>query len=73
MLTESSTQGVDLALRFLVQPGDAVVVDDPSYFRLLPLLKAHRVNVVAVTAHARGAGRRRRSPTSFRPMRRVSI
>ncbi|MGO4872009.1 MAG: PLP-dependent aminotransferase family protein [Roseiarcus sp.] len=49
VLTESSTQGVDLALRFLVQPGDAVVVDDPSYFRLLPLLKAHRVNVVAVT------------------------
>ena len=47
VLTESSTQGVDLALRFLVQPGDTVAVDDPSYFRLLPLLNAHRVNVVA--------------------------
>lgn len=49
MLTDSTTQAIDLALRFLVQPGDTVVVDDPSYFRLLPLLKAHRVDVVGVT------------------------
>ena len=47
VLTESSTQAVDLAMRFLVQPGDTVLVDDPSYFRLQPLLNAHRVNVVA--------------------------
>ena len=47
VLTGSTTQAIDLALRFLVQPGDAVAVDDPSYFRLLPLLKAHRVDVVA--------------------------
>jgi DNA-binding transcriptional MocR family regulator len=47
VLTDSTTQGIDLALRFLVQPGDTVVVDDPSYFRQLPLLKAHRVDVVA--------------------------
>src|SRR5271156_1283050 len=31
VLTDSSTQAVDLALRFLVQPGDTVAVDDPSY------------------------------------------
>ncbi|HYA72010.1 MAG TPA: PLP-dependent aminotransferase family protein [Roseiarcus sp.] len=54
VLTESSTQGVDLALRFLVQPGDTVAVDDPSYFRLLPLLKAHRVNVVAAPLRPEG-------------------
>ncbi len=54
VLTESSTQGIDLALRFLVQPGDTVAVDDPSYFRLLPLLKAHRVNVVAAPLTAEG-------------------
>ena len=47
VLTDSTTQAIDLALRFLVQPGDVVAVDDPSYFRLLPLLKAHRVEVVA--------------------------
>jgi DNA-binding transcriptional MocR family regulator len=48
VLTESSTQAIDLALRFLVQPGDTIAVDDPSYFRQLPLLKAHRVVVVGV-------------------------
>jgi len=47
VLTDSTTHAIDLALRFLVQPGDSVAVDDPSYFRLLPLLKAHRVKVVA--------------------------
>ena len=47
VLTDSTTQSIDLAMRFFVQPGDVVVVDDPSYFRLLPLLKAHRVDVVA--------------------------
>jgi DNA-binding transcriptional MocR family regulator len=47
VLTDSTTHGLDLALRFLVQPGDAVAVDDPSYFRQSPLLKAHRVDVVA--------------------------
>jgi DNA-binding transcriptional MocR family regulator len=48
VLVDSSTHGLDLALRFLVQPGDTVAVDDPSYFRLLPLLKAHRLNVAAI-------------------------
>ena len=48
VLVDSSTHGLDLALRFLVQPGDTVAVDDPSYFRLLPLLKAHRLDVAAV-------------------------
>jgi len=48
VLTDSTTQAIDLAMRFLVQPGDVVAVDDPSYFRLLPLLKAHRVEVVAI-------------------------
>jgi DNA-binding transcriptional MocR family regulator len=47
VLTDSTTQAIDLAMRFLIQPGDVVAVDDPSYFRLSPLLKAHRVEVVA--------------------------
>ncbi len=47
VLTDSGTHAIDLAMRFLVQPGDTVAVEDPSYFRMLPLLSAHRVNVVA--------------------------
>ncbi|MFT5120979.1 MAG: DNA-binding transcriptional MocR family regulator [Psychrobacter glaciei] len=48
MLTESGTQAIDLICRFLLTPGDTVVVDDPCYFNFHALLKAHRVKVVGV-------------------------
>ena len=32
VLTNSTTQAIDLAMRFLVQPGDTVAVDDPELF-----------------------------------------
>jgi DNA-binding transcriptional MocR family regulator len=48
MLTESGTQALDLACRFLVDPGDTVLVDDPCYFNFHALLRAHRVRIVSV-------------------------
>lgn len=48
ILTESGTQAIDLLCRFLLEPGDTVVVDDPCYFNFHALLRAHRVNVVSV-------------------------
>jgi DNA-binding transcriptional MocR family regulator len=48
MLTDSGTQAIDLICRFLLEPGDAVVVDDPCYFNFHALLKAHRVRVIGV-------------------------
>lgn len=48
MLTESGTHAIDLICRFLLQPGDTVLVDDPCYFNFHALLKAHRVKVVGV-------------------------
>ena len=48
MLTESGTQAIDLICRFLLAPGDTVLVDDPCYFNFHALLKAHRVHVVGV-------------------------
>lgn len=48
MLTESGTHAIDLICRFLLQPGDTVLVDDPCYFNFHALLKAHRVTVVGV-------------------------
>jgi len=48
MLTESGTQAIDLICRFLLEPGDTVMVDDPCYFNFHALLKAHRVQVVGV-------------------------
>ena len=54
VLTESTARGSTSRIRFLVQPGDTVAVDDPSYFRLLPLLNAHRVNIVAAPLTPKG-------------------
>ena len=48
MLTESGTQAIDLLCRFLIEPGDTVLVDDPCYFNFHALLRAHRANVVSV-------------------------
>jgi len=48
MLTESGTQALDLVCRFLVEPGDTVLVDDPCYFNFHALLRAHRVRIVGV-------------------------
>jgi DNA-binding transcriptional MocR family regulator len=48
LLTDSGTHALDLVCRFLLQPGDAVLVDDPCYFNFLALLRAHRANVIGV-------------------------
>lgn len=48
LLTESGTHAVDLICRFLLKPGDCVLVDDPSYFNYHALLKAHQVQAVGV-------------------------
>jgi DNA-binding transcriptional MocR family regulator len=48
LLTESGTQAIDLVCRLLLQPGDAVLVDDPCYFNFLALLRAHQVKIVGV-------------------------
>ncbi|GLS13294.1 aminotransferase-like domain-containing protein [Hydrogenophaga electricum] len=54
LLTESGTQAVDLIGRFLLEPGDTVLVDDPCYFNFHALLRAHRVQVVGVPYTPRG-------------------
>jgi DNA-binding transcriptional MocR family regulator len=48
LLTGSGTQAIDLICRFLLRPGDAVLVDDPCYFNFQALLRAHQVRVVDV-------------------------
>jgi DNA-binding transcriptional MocR family regulator len=48
MLTESGTQAIDLLCRFLIEPGDTVVVDDPCYFNFHALLRAHRAKIISV-------------------------
>ena len=48
LLTDCGTQAIDLVCRLLIQPGDAVLVDDPCYFNFLALLRAHRATVIGV-------------------------
>jgi len=48
LLTDSGTHAIDLVLRFLIEPGDTVLVDDPCYFNFHALLRAHRAKVVGV-------------------------
>lgn len=48
MLTESGTGAIDLVCRFLLEPGDTVLVDDPCYFNFQAMLRAHRVKAVGV-------------------------
>lgn len=48
LLTDSGTQAVDLLCRFLIKPGDTVLVDDPCYYNFLALLRAHQAHIVGV-------------------------
>ncbi|RQH09153.1 PLP-dependent aminotransferase family protein [Paraburkholderia dinghuensis] len=48
LLTDGGTQALDLVCRFLLEPGDTVLVDDPCYFNFQALLRAHRVRVASV-------------------------
>ncbi|NQE63287.1 PLP-dependent aminotransferase family protein [Caulobacter sp. RHG1] len=48
LLTTSGTQAIDLICRFLLKPGDTVLVDDPCYFNFRALLRAHQVRTVGV-------------------------
>jgi DNA-binding transcriptional MocR family regulator len=54
LLTDSGTHAIDLVCRFLIETGDAVLVDDPCYFNFHSLLRAHRAKVVAVPYSASG-------------------
>ncbi|WP_342729184.1 PLP-dependent aminotransferase family protein [Bradyrhizobium sp. B097] len=48
LLTMSGTQAIDLICRFLLRPGDTVLVDDPCYFNFRALLRAHQIKLVSV-------------------------
>jgi DNA-binding transcriptional MocR family regulator len=48
LLTGSGTQAIDLICRFLLRPGDTVLVDDPCYFNFQALLRAQPVRIVGV-------------------------
>jgi len=54
MLTGSGTQAADLVCRYLLRPGDRVLVDDPGYFNFHALLRAHQVKLVGLSVTPTG-------------------
>lgn len=48
LLTGSGTQAIDLICRYLLHPGETVMVDDPGYFNFQALLRAHQVNIIGI-------------------------
>lgn len=48
VLMDSATQAIELLCRFLLKPGDTVLVDDPCFFNFLAKLRAHRVDILGV-------------------------
>lgn len=48
VLMDSATQAIELLCRFLLKPGDTVLVDDPCYFNFLAKLRAHHVKVIGI-------------------------
>ena len=54
LIVNGAQQGLDLITRALVDPGDAVAVESPSYAGALSLLRAHRARLVGVPLDAEG-------------------
>ena len=48
LLTLGASQGIDLIVRRLTQPGDTVFVDDPGYANLLLVLRLRGLRVIGV-------------------------
>ncbi|MDD5564855.1 MAG: PLP-dependent aminotransferase family protein [Thermoanaerobaculaceae bacterium] len=54
LLTGGVQHALDLLLRALARPGDTVLVEDPTYPGLPPLLALHQVRVVGIPVHRDG-------------------
>ncbi len=54
LVTTGSQQALDLVGRVLIDPGDAVVVDDPGYLGALQALRPARPHLVGVPVDAQG-------------------
>ena len=54
LLTDGASQAIDLVCRFLLQPGDTVLIDDPGYFNFQGVARAHRAKIVGVPLNPSG-------------------
>lgn len=54
LIVNGAQQGLDLITRALVDPGDAVAVETPSYSGAISLFRAHRARLLGVPLDAHG-------------------
>lgn len=54
LVTAGASQASDLLIRYLLRPGDRVLVDDPGYFNLFSNLQLYGVEALPVTRRADG-------------------
>jgi len=54
LITHGAQHGLDIVLRMLTSPGDAIVVEDPTYGLFLPLATAHGVRTLGVPMQETG-------------------
>jgi DNA-binding transcriptional MocR family regulator len=54
LLTAGVQHGLDLLLRAIARPGDVVLVEDPTYPGLPPLLAIHRLRAIGIPVHRDG-------------------
>ena len=52
--TSGSTQGMDLLLKALIDPGDAVLVEDPTFLGALQAIKTYHAKIVPVASDENG-------------------
>lgn len=48
LLMDGASQTIDLVCRYLIEPGDAVLVDDPGYFNFHAAVRAQRGTLLSV-------------------------
>ena len=54
LLTQGTSQALELVIRYLTKPGDSVLVDDPGYYNMFGNLRLHGVHLLAVPRNADG-------------------
>jgi DNA-binding transcriptional MocR family regulator len=54
LLTQGTSQALELVARYLLKPGDAALVDDPGYYNMFGNLRLHGVEMLAVPRNRDG-------------------
>jgi DNA-binding transcriptional MocR family regulator len=54
VLTQGTSQALDLIMRHFIKPGDAVLVDDPGYYNLFGNLRLHGAKLLGVPRNPDG-------------------